>query len=113
MRESTFASGSSSIRSALTINHAPTRIEDMTNGNSAERERFEAWLLEYDKNPDGPMRVGVMSAWIAWQARAALSVCADGGKDSSVAQDCPHAGVFRYCAECVVSPCPIGLGEKT
>jgi hypothetical protein len=57
----------------------------MTNGNSAEREAFERAMGGY-KTGD---------AWVIWQKawRAALSVCADGCKDSSGAEPVEESDV--------------------
>jgi hypothetical protein len=68
----------------------------MTNGNSAERELFEEYMkkehpmMPLDRHTDkdsikfDEYRVNwIEDMWESWQARAALSVCADGGKDSS------------------------------
>jgi hypothetical protein len=55
----------------------------MTNGNSTERERFEDWFKKPHGLPLTSTTARVM--WEAWQARAALSVCADGGKGEAVA----------------------------
>jgi hypothetical protein len=76
---------------------APTRIEDMTNGNSAERDLYIQAMFDLirDKNTDKfddiARRVAWQSvesnemSWRMWQARAALSVCIDGGKGEAVA----------------------------
>jgi hypothetical protein len=62
----------------------------MTNGNSAERDQFERWTHTQTKHyilrrldNDEYFNLETRLAWSAWKARAELSVCADGDKDSS------------------------------
>jgi hypothetical protein len=63
----------------------------MTNGNSAERERFEyaRSLLPNEMYWGEPITV----AAVLHIADAALSVCADGGKDSSGAEPVEESDV--------------------
>lgn len=61
-----------------------------------------AWQAEADSGRGSPDR------------REALRGCADMLRMLCEArfEDCPHAAPHRYCAECPVRPCPIGLGEN-
>jgi hypothetical protein len=65
----------------------------MTNGNSAERERFEKWYKTREQHDSG-MITTWQHTWEGWQARAALSACADGGKGEAVgyAEVCDGSG---------------------
>jgi hypothetical protein len=56
----------------------------MTNGNSAEMLRFEKWYSQREQHDSGLIETW-NHTWEGWQARAALSVCADGGKGEAVA----------------------------
>ena len=59
------------------------------------------WQAEADSGAGSPDR------------RAALRECADMLRMlcESRFEDCPHAAPHRYCAQCPVDPCPIGLNQ--
>jgi hypothetical protein len=100
---------------------APTRIEDMTNGNSAEMLRFEKWYGQREQHDSGLIETW-NHTWEGWQARAALSVCADGGKGEAVALKGKHCqnGFADIChaakadgVVCADGECDIDDGTRT
>jgi hypothetical protein len=85
----------------------------MTNGNSAERERFEyaRSLLPNEMYWGEPITV----AAVLHIADAALSVCADGGKGEEDKPTCPHCGLtdIEYSRTCHNSACSAYAREES
>jgi hypothetical protein len=65
------------------------------------------WQAEADGPVDSPSTAGSAR-------RETLRECADvlRGLCESRFEDCPHAAPHRYCAQCPVTPCPIGLSQQ-
>lgn len=63
------------------------------------------WQAEADAHVTTPSTYGTAR-------RETLRECADALRMLCEArfEDCPHAAPHRYCAQCPVRPCPIGLG---
>lgn len=64
------------------------------------------WQAEADAPVDAPSTFGTAR-------RQTLRECADTLRMLCEVrfEDCPHAAPHRYCAQCPVKPCPIGLDQ--
>jgi len=75
-------------------------------------EDLEWAEMDWMGNVDGPSDRFLEPPMVAAMQQYKFEMAEVKDPEPERLDDCPHADPHRYCAECVVDPCPIGFGKK-